>query len=334
MSSEQPEAPSREPIDQIRPDIIKAMAIRAAIQLRVFTPLADGPLTAEELGEALGVKHRRLELLLFQLVASGFLELDGERFANAPIASHYLVQGRPGYFGGIHELWTEQFNVLMKTPDSILNDEPMAKIDFAGMTQDELGAFLRGLHGMAMQAGRKLAEYPQFAEAKRVVDVGGGSGGVSIALCEEHPRLDATIVDLPSVVPIAIDMAREAGLADRVTGMTTNIFENPLPDGFDVATARALFQVLSVEQCRKAAKNIAAALPSGGTLFVIGFVTDDSRTSPDLAVGMNTFFLNAFDEGQAYTESQYRSWLNDAGFIDVVRSPFLAGNSLIVAQKA
>jgi hypothetical protein len=49
---------------------------------------------------------------------------------------------------------------------------------------------------------------------------------------------------------------------------------------------------------------------------------------------MNTFFLNAFDEGRAYTESQYRSWLNDAGFIDVVRSPFLAGNSLIVAQKA
>jgi hypothetical protein len=50
MSSEQPEAPSREPIDQIRPDIIKVMAIRAAIQLGVFTPLGDGPLSAEELG--------------------------------------------------------------------------------------------------------------------------------------------------------------------------------------------------------------------------------------------------------------------------------------------
>ena len=110
------------------------------------------------------MKHRRLELLLFQLVASGFLELEGERFANAPIASHYLVQGRPGYFGGIHELWTEQFNVLMQTPDSILNDEQMAKIDFAGMTQDELGAFLRGLHGMAC---RQDANWPHIHNSRK-----------------------------------------------------------------------------------------------------------------------------------------------------------------------
>jgi ubiquinone/menaquinone biosynthesis C-methylase UbiE len=310
------------------------MAVRAAVQLGVFTPLAEGPLTAEELGNALGLKPRRLEMLLYQLVASKFLELHDDRFANTPMAARYLVQGRQDYYGGVHELWTDQINALLKTADSIKADEPQAKKDFAGMTQDQLGAFLRGIHGMAVAAGRNLATNPQFSEANQVVDIGGGSGGVAIALCEEHPLLHATVIDFPSVIPIAEEMAVEAGLADRVTGLTTDVLEKPLPGGFDVATARAFFQVLSPEQCQQAAHNIAAALPSGGTLFIVGFVTDDSRLSPDVAVAANTYFLNIFDDGRAYTASQYQDWLSNAGFTDIVRTPFLAGNSLITARKA
>ena len=334
MPSEPPATPSRDPIDQIRPAVIKAMAVRAALQLGVFTPLADGPKTAAELAHAIGVNARRLEMLLYQLVVSDFLELIGDRFANTPMAAHYLVQGQDGYYGGIHELWTEQFNALMRTAESIITDQPQAKIDFAGMTQEELGAFVRGIHGMAVVAGRNLARHPQFAEAKNIVDVGGASGGVSIALCEEHPHLQATVIDLPSVVPIAQKMVSEAGLSDRVRGLTADVLAQPLPSGFDIATARAFFQVLSVDQCQQAAHNIAAALPSGGTLFVVGFVADDSRVSPPAAVGMNMVFLNQFDEGEAYTASQYQSWLNDAGFTDVVHAPFLAGNSLITARRA
>jgi cyclopropane fatty-acyl-phospholipid synthase-like methyltransferase len=132
-----------------------------------------------------------------------------------------------------------------------------------------------------------------------LVDVGGGSGGLAIALCEAHPHLRATVFDLPSVVPIAREMVGEAGLADRITVATADILQEPLPGGFDIATAQALFQVLSAGQCREAARNIAAALPSGGNLFIIGFVTDDSRLSPSIPVGMNMVFLNMFGDGQA-----------------------------------
>lgn len=307
--------------------------MRAALQLGIFTPLANGPMTVDELANALGVRSRRLQMLLYQLVALEYLELQNGRFANSPIASRYLVQGHPDYYGGIHENWTELWTALLKTADSIREDEPKAKIDFAGMTKEELGAFLRGIHGMAVASGRNLAKNSQFAEAKRIVDVGGGSGGVAIGLCEEHPHLQATVVDLPSVVPIAEEMVAEAGLSDRVAGLTANILKKPLSDRFDIAIARALFQVLSVEQCQQAANNIAAILPSDGTLFVVGFVTDDSCVSPDVAVCMNTVFLNVFDEGQSYTESEYRTWLSNAGFTDIVRSPFVAGNSLITARK-
>lgn len=334
MTSEQTTPPSRAPIDNIREAIFTPMAVRAALQLGLFTPLARGPMTAEKLADALGVKPRRLQMLLYQLVLSEFLELDDSRFANTAMADYYLVEKNPNYIGGVHGAWTEQFYAQMKTAESIRTDTAQAKLDFSGMSQERLGGFLKGLHGMAVSAGHNLASNSKFAEAKSIVDVGGGSGGLAIALCEEHPQLHATVLDLPSVVPIAKEMVDKAGLANRINVETVNILEEPLSGSFDIATARALFQVLSADQCQKAAHNIVAALPSGGCLYIIGFVTDDSRLSPKFPVGMNLSFLNMFDDGQAYTESEYRNWLTQAGFVDVVREPSSMGNSLISARKA
>ena len=273
-------------------------------------------------------------MLLYQLAVAEFLELHGDRFANTPMADYYLVEGRPEYIGRIHGSWTEQFRAQLQTAESIRTDSPHAKIDFVQMSQEELGGFLRGIHNTAVAAARDLAKDTSFAKAERIVDVGGGSGGIAITLCQEHSHLSATIIDLPSVVPIAREMVAEAGLADRITVETADILKNPLPGGFDIATARALFQVLSADQCQQAAHNIAAALPSDGTIFVVGHVLDDSRLSPEVCVGMNMMFLNVFDDGEAYTQSQYRGWLTEAGFVDISCAPLVMGSSLISARKA
>jgi len=325
--------PSRAPIDQIREAVFTPLAVRAAMQLDLFTPLADGPMTASALADALGVRPRRLEMLLYQLVSAAFLELHGERFANTPVTDYYLVKGRPTYIGGIHGVLTEQFTAQLHTADSIRADAPQAKIDFAGMSPDQLGGFLKGLHGTTVAAGRLLAEKPVFAEASRVVDVGGGSGGLPIALCEFHPHLEAALWELPAVIPIAREMIAEAGLADRIAVEACDVLDTPPAGRFDVAVARSFFQVLSATQCRTAMHNIAAALPSGGTLFAIGFVCDDTRLAPLNCVNINLFFLNVFDEGEAYTESQYRRWFQEAGFTDVVREPFMYGQSVMSARK-
>ena len=167
-----------------------------------------------------------------------------------------------------------------------------------------------------------------------MIDVGGGSGGLAIALCEEHPMLKATIVDLPSVVPIATQLVSEAGLTDRINVTTADIIIRPPKGKFDIATARSFFQVLSIEQCKRAAQNISSSLITGGTLFILGMLTDDTRLSPSAAVGMNLVFMNMFDNGQAYTETEYRSWLANAEFIKISRKPHLMGYDLITAEKS
>ena len=334
MITEQATIPSRAPIDNIRAATYTPMAVRAALQLGMFTPLARGLMTAGELADALGVKPRRLEALLYQLVLSEFLTVSDGRFANTDMAEYYLVEGAPNYIGGIHGLWTEQFNALMQTAESIRTDTAQNRIDFSGMSREELGGLMRGMHGPSVAVGRSLSKQSQFAEARNLIDVGGGSGGLAIALCEEHPQLHATVLDLPSVVPFASEMVEEAGLSDRITVISVDVVNDPLEGEFDIAIARSLFQVLSAEQCCRAAQNIGAGLILGGTLFVIGIVTDDARLSPTSAVGFNLIFMGMFDDGQAYTDSEYSRWLTNAGFADISREPYLMGNSLITARKA
>ena len=75
-------------------------------------------------------------------------------------------------------------------------------------------------------------------------------------------------------------MVEEAGLADRISVTTADILNNRLEGEYDIVTARALFQVLSAEQSGRAAQNIGAGLVSGGTLFILGMVLDDSHLSP------------------------------------------------------
>ena len=332
MPSEPATPPSRAPIDQLTRAPATPMAVRAALRLDVFTPLAQGSMTAEELADALGVKPRRLELLLYQLVVADFLELRDERFANTAMAAHYLVKDAPGYIGAIHEIWTNHWTAQMLTDESIRTDLPQAKVDFNQMAPAKLSGYLKSFHGDAIAAGRSLAKNPSFASAERVVDIAGGSGGVAIGLCQELPHLFVTVVDLPSVVPTGQEMVSKAALADRITVETADLLEKPLSGKFDIAIARAFFQVLSAKNCEKAARNIAAAIPSGGEIFVIGHVLDDSGLSPENCVAQNVQFINIFDEGQAYRESQYREWLTSAGFVDIDRKPELRGRSLVTAR--
>jgi len=334
MTSEPAAPPSREPIDRLTRTPVTPMAVRAALRLDVFTPLAQGPMTAEELAEAIGVKPRRLEMLLSQLVVADFLELHDGRFANTAMAAHYLVKDTPSYIGNIHENWTTQWASQMLTDESIRSDLPQAKIDFDGLSSAELSRYLKSLHGNAIAAGRNLAKNPSFADAERVVDIGGGSGGVAIGLCQEHPHLSITVIDLPAVVPIGKEMVGEAGLADRIMVETADLIEKPLSGEFDIATARAFFQVLSAAKCEKAACNIAAAIRSGGEFFVIGYILDDGGISPEICVAQNVQFLNVHDSGQAFKESQYRDWLTNAGFVDIARKPEAQGRSLMTARKA
>ena len=312
------------------------VAMLAGMQLDLFTPLKDGPMTASALADALHIRSEKLRPLLYALVHAELLRIEGDRFANTREADVYLVRGRPAYMGSVHELYSDLWATALKTAHSIRAGAPQVKHDFTMMSVDDLGTFFRGQHAGARAMGRQLARTYGFDCSRSLLDVGGGSGGLAIAACQCCPHLSATIIELPRVAPITRSFVREANLTDRVQVLAGDILERAPEGQFDLAVLRSLIQVLGPSEARGAIHNVGQAIHPGGVIFIVGHVLKDNRLSPAPAVGMNLIFLNLYDQGQAHTEGEHRIWLTEAGFseIDFQYGAARAGASIVVARKA
>jgi SAM-dependent methyltransferase len=312
-----------------------SFALLAGMKLDLFTPLKDGPLSSKEIAGAIGVGEAKLKPLLYALAATELLTVEEGRFANTPEADTYLVRGRPAYMGQRHELWSWLWDAELQTAESVSTGIPQAKYDFTAMSEKELEAFYRGTIAGAAASGRDLLELIDFSVVTSLLDAGGGSGGLSIAITEACPHLQATVIDQSTVTPFTRRFVESVGQSDSINIVSGDIVRHPITGQFDAAVMRAVVQVLSSQDARAAIRNVGAAIKPGGFIAILGIgIIDDSRLSPPGAVAYNLVFVNVYDEGQAYTEGEYTEWLEAAGFIDVQRRLLPDGNSVIVAQKS
>jgi len=179
-----------------------AMAMLSGMQLDVFTPLKDGPLDASALAAKLNVQTDKLEPLLFSLVVAGLLEVENGKFSNTEEADMFLVSGRPDYIGGLGVFYKLLLTMTLKTADSIRLGLPQAKFDFHSLPDEELMAYFRKQAGSSLNGGREIAAKFDFSNFKSLLDAGGGTGGVALAVCSKYPQLQATVADLPGVTKV------------------------------------------------------------------------------------------------------------------------------------
>ncbi|MCH7736726.1 MAG: methyltransferase domain-containing protein [Chloroflexi bacterium] len=326
--------PQPDTIWRLRTELYPSFALLAAIRLDVFTPLSGGPLTVEQAAEVLGADSDKLRPLLYILVESGLLTVEGERFSNSPESDQYLVKGNSNYMGAGYEAFSEMWNALWNSADSIRTGSAQAKADYASMSKEELESHFHSFHQGTLSRGRSLLANYDFSLNRRLIDVAGGTGGVAIAIAQAFPNLRATVIDLPSVTPLTLRLVQEAGVADRVDVVAADVVNGTLEGSFDVAVMCSFIPVLSRDQAQRALKNVAHAMEPGGTIYINDPGTlDDSRLSPPITVRQNLWFINVFDDGQARTEQERRGWMADAGFEDIERKSFPDGSSIMVAKK-
>jgi len=196
---------------------------------------------------------------------------------------------------GMHEMFTEMWNTELKLAESISTDTPQAKIDFSSMPVEELEPNLLGLHGGTLATGRQITSWHDFLSDKTLLDVGGGTGGLAIAVVEAFPHILATVVEPPNIEPITKKVINEAALSDQIEVISANVIEMQPPGMYDVARLRCLFQVLSPEECQSILHNVSKCLNPGALIYIVGQILEDSRLSPASAVGTNMFFAKHWD---------------------------------------
>ena len=169
-------------------------------------------------------------------------------------------------------------------------------------------------------------------EAAEVIKCSFGS-----ALAREVPARET--LDLRKIDPRARGTATrrfvaEAGASASIQILEVDVVNSPLTGSFDVAIMRNFPHVLDPASARRVFKNVGQAIKPGGIVYILAGVLDDSRLSPPELVCRNLRMIGVFDEGQFYTEREYRDWLAEAGFQGFERAILPDKTSIVTARKS
>jgi hypothetical protein len=312
----------------------------SAVELGVFTQLAQGPLNAESLRARLQLHPRGADDFFDTLVALGMLERTEGQYRNTREGDLFLDRAKPSYIGGLLEManarlyafWGDLTTALKSGEPQ--NESKQARDTFAELYADpaRLKQFLSAMTGISMGAARALAQQFPWQSFKSFIDVGGAQGCVSVQLALAHPHLTGGEFDLPVVGPIFDEYARSFNLAQRLRFHPGNFFNDPMP-GADVIVMGHILHDWDLEQKRMLIAKVHAALPPGGALIVYDAIIDDDRRRNAFGLLMSLNMLIETRGGFDYTGADCRGWMHDAGFKETRVEPLCGPDSMVIALK-
>jgi hypothetical protein len=297
-----------------------------AVEFDLFTQLDDGAMTAVELGNKLGIHPRGIYDFFDALVASGFLEREGDgpsgKYKNSPNTAAFLNKNSPMYIGGMPEMLnTRLFGFWNHLGDALKTGQPQNEIKHNGKPMFEelyaddarLGQFLDAMTGFQATNFQLLGEKFHFENYQTVADIGGALGLLSRIIASQHPHLRFHSFDLPPVAPLAQKHIDEAGLTNRISVVAGDFFVDDLPKA-DVITMGNVLHDWNLEKKKVLIKKAYDALPDGGALIAIENLIDDNRRENLFGLLMSLNMLIEFGDAFDYTGQDFREWCSEAGF--------------------
>lgn len=317
----------------------------AVAHFDVFGRLARQPRTLAELQADLNLAERPAIVLTTALRAMQLVEKDSTgHFRLTAIAAEHLVRGEEFDVGSY-------LSLAATTPGVVEMVERLRTNRPAGLSGDEAGAafiyrdgmksameqaqlaehFTLALSGRAKNVAPVLAEKIPLDGAKKLLDVGGGTGIYSIAFLRANPELQAIVFDRPEVLKTAARFAAEYGVADRAQLMAGDMFADPLPKA-DVILLSNILHDWDVTECQTLVARCAAALNPGGRLIIHDVLLNDELDGP-LPIALYSAALFTFTEGRAYSAMEFSHWLAKAGLQAQPSISTLVHCYAIVGQK-
>jgi len=263
---------------------IVSRLIIAAERLQVFRALHSKSMTAETIGRTLGIHNFYLKPFLGTLVSLGLLRVTNKQYRNTPFTQKYFIDER-----SIH--WTrrysrecvEAYDALTTLERALASGRRYESIKglkkrnyLQSMERDRREAedFTQMLFYLHQGDAEALANYLDLSDHRAVLDVGGGSGVMSIALVTKNPHLRACILDIAPVCEIAAKNVRRARLSRRIRTLVGDIRQS-LPLGFDVV----LFCDVGAVSMQHL-KNAYQCLPAKGLIVLADRYLTDDGTKP------------------------------------------------------
>lgn len=333
-------------------DLLGAAALRmaaVATRLGVFDALAAGPLAADDVAARTGADPRGTGVLLDALHAHGYLDRDENgdgqaRYSNSGTAAKWMVRNGGPSFADSIEFWDALLFTLWPSLDRSLVEGKPPTDWYAWLEQNPrtLRTFQSMLAGMARGRGPGIAQTAALPDtARRLLDVGGSHAIYSVAFCQAHPELRATVLDFPGAVSIGRENVQAEGLGDRIDFREADFIREPLvaegDGGYDAVLLCRVVHGLDAEGNTALLRKAHDALAPGGRVIVVEEYDPGQHTAGSVNDAfMRMFSLNMYHllGARMHTTDEIAGWLADAGFDPAtVREDLAGGDRVIQAAR-
>lgn len=311
--------PSPAPIFETLNAYQRSSCLKGAIDLDLFTAIAEGNRTAEAIAKRVGATERGTRILCDYLTVVEFLEKTGNTYSLTPMASVFLDRRLPSYLGT-----TAMF--LSQIHSRHFFDDVAEVVRRGHNTEGDGGTvspdnpiwidFARSMAPMMAMPAQFIAGTIEAAKGqpRKVLDIAAGHGLFGITIAEHNPNAEIWALDWPRVLDVAGENAAARGVATRYHRIPGDAFEVDFGSGYDVVLLTNFLHHFDPPTCESLLTRVHAALKPGGLAATLEFVPNPDRVSPPIPAEFAMMMLATTPAGDAYTFAELERMFSNTGF--------------------
>ena len=315
-----------------------AFALKAAIELDLFTAIAEGNTDAASLAKRVNASERGVRILADGMTVQGFLRKEHGKYSLSQDSAIFLDQRSPAYMGAMAD--------FLVSEENIRNFSQFAGCVRKGGTVSSIGdnskpvdhrwvGFAKAMGSMAAPVAGALSQMVSSNPSAgiKILDIAAGHGMYGITVARNNPNVHVTAVDWPAVLEVAQENARKAGVADRYSIRPGSAFDADLGTGYDYVFITNFLHHFDIATNEKLLRRFHAALKPGGKAVTVEFIPNEDRVTPPMAAAFSMVMLINTDAGEAFTFAEYETMHRNAGFKNtVLEAPPDLPQRLVVAE--
>jgi SAM-dependent methyltransferase len=305
-----------------------SQALKAAIQLDIFTKIGEGTNEVSTLAKSIGASERGTRILCDYMTVHGFLTKENGRYGLTQESGLFLNKKSPAYFGSVanfivSEAHAASFGALAEAVRKggcalAMGDNTKPKDEFWVPTAEFVAVLIGAAEGKPC----------------KVLDIAAGHGMYGITVARRNPKAEIVALDWPAVLQVAQENAKKFAVSDRHSVRPGSAFETDFGDGYDYVLLTNILHHFDEPTCEKLLRRVHAALKPGGKAIIVEFVPNEDRVSPPMAAGFSLVMLANTDAGDAYTFSQYERMTRNTGYARASLHPVPEmPQQVVVAEK-
>jgi len=316
MSTTAPHIPSPALIFETLNAYQRSGALHAAIELNLFTAIAEGDTSASTMAARIKASVKGTRMLCDYLTVIGFLTKQRDEYSLTPVSAVFLDRNSPAYVGSASRFLSsnQQFQdiaAIVRKGGTVIGEEGLLSVEHPLWVE-----FARSMAPLTTVAAQLIADLIGAKDGAKwkVLDIAAGHGIFGIILAKNNPNARIVAVDWAPVLEVADENAIQAGVADRFRKIAGSAFEVDFESGYDIVLITNFLHHFDIPTNESLLRKVHAAMAPGGRAVTVEFIPNEDRVSPPHDAAFSLIMLGATAGGDAYTFSEYDRMFRNAGF--------------------